>query len=170
MDLTRIASLAEIINALAVTLTLLALIVTIRQSTRAQKALAVDSLAAAIAAINIPAMDSSNLGSSVAHAVEDWAAATRDERIVAHYYLFSFFRLCESAWYQRRADILDASQWEGWEKMARKYYHSAGVREVWWPNRGHAYSKAFRNFLAETTPPDEIGSLGDIFDYAPRQA
>jgi len=69
------------------------------------------SLAAAVAAINIPAMESPGLGSSVARATEDWGAATREERIVAHYYLFSFFRLCESAWYQRRADILDNRQW-----------------------------------------------------------
>jgi hypothetical protein len=110
MDLTRLASLAEIVNALAVTLTLIALIATIRQSTRANNAFAVDSLAAAIAAINIPAMDSPELGSSVAHAVDDWGAATREERIVPHYYLFSFFRLCESAWYQRQANIIDARQ------------------------------------------------------------
>jgi hypothetical protein len=170
MDLTRLAALAEVINALAVTLTLIALIVTIRQSTRASKALAVDSLAAAIAAINIPAMDSSGLGSSVARATADWGAATREERIVAHYYLFSFFRLCESAWYQHRANILDAQQWEGWGKMARKYYHSPGVHAAWWPNRRHAYSPAFQAFLAGTTPPSEIGSLNDLFDYDARRA
>jgi hypothetical protein len=136
MDLARLASLAEIVNALAVTLTPLALIVTIRQGTGANKALAVDSLAAAI---------------------------------VAHYYLFSFFRLCESAWYQRQANILDARQWDGWEKMARKYYHSPGVHEAWWPNRRHAYSPAFQAFLADTAPPNEVGSLNDIFDYVPRK-
>ena len=108
------------------------------------------------------------LGSSVARATEDWGAATREERIVAHYYLFSFFRLCESAWYQRRADILDNRQWGGWEKMARKYCHSPGVHEVWWPNRRHAYSPAFHAFLADTAPPDEVGSLKDIFDYVPQ--
>ena len=170
MDLTRFATLAEILNGLVATLTLVALIVTIRQSTRAQKALAVDSLAAAIAAINIPAMESPDLGSSLAHATEDWGAATREERVVAHYYLFSFFRLCESAWYLRRANILDARQWEGWEKIMRKFYHSPGVHLGWWPNRRHAYSPAFQAFLADSAPPEEIGSLKDIFDYAPRQA
>jgi hypothetical protein len=163
MDFSRLAAFAEIVNALAVTLTLMALIVTIRQSTRSQKALAVDSLAAAIAAINIPAMESPQLGNSVAHATKNWGAATRDERIMAHYFLFSIFRLCESAWYQHRANILDAHQWQGWEKMVRKYYHSAGVREVWWPNRRHSYSPDFQAFLATTTPPDELGSLDDIF-------
>jgi hypothetical protein len=167
MDLTQLTSYAEIINAVAVTLTLIALIVTIRQSTRAQKALAVDSLAAAIAAINIPAMESPTLGSSVSRAVTDWRGATRDERIVAHYFLHSLFRLCESAWYQRQANILDASHWQGWEKMVVKYYHSPGVQAVWWPNRRHAYSPEFQAFLAGTAPVSDLGGLSDIFDDEP---
>jgi hypothetical protein len=50
--------LAQIVSASAVTLTLLAVIMTIRQNTRSQKAVAVDSLAAAITSINVPAMKS----------------------------------------------------------------------------------------------------------------
>jgi hypothetical protein len=167
MTMEKIAAIAEIINAAAVTLTLLGLIVTIRQNTKAQKAMAVDSLAAAIAAINVPATQSSTLGSALSSAVNDWASATRDDRIMAHYFLFSFFKLHESAWYQRKAGILDETQWQGWEKGLRKYYHTRGVREVWWPNRRHAYSAEFQAYLAQTTPPDEIGSLAAIFDYAP---
>ena len=70
--------------------------------------MAVDSLAAAIAAINVPATQSSALGSALSSAVNDWASATRDERIMARYFLFSFFKLHESAWYQRKAGSLAA--------------------------------------------------------------
>jgi hypothetical protein len=138
MDLDRLVALAEIINAVAVTLTLLFLIVSIRQNTRSQKALAVDSLAAAIA--------------------------------MAHYFLFSYFKLSESAWYQQNADILEVGHWQGWENGTRKFYHSKGVREVWWPARRHWYSAEFQAFPAGTVPADEIGSLKDIFDYQPRVA
>ncbi|PYL11745.1 MAG: hypothetical protein DMF48_05300, partial [Verrucomicrobia bacterium] len=99
--------LAQIISASAVTLTLLAVIMTIRQNTRSQKALAVDSLAAAITSINVPAMKSHTLGSALSKATADWGSASREERIIAHYFLFSFFKLLENAWYQRRAGILD---------------------------------------------------------------
>jgi hypothetical protein len=165
MTIDNLAAIAEIVNAAAVTLTLLGLIATIRQNTKSQKAMAVDSLAAAIAAINVPATQSPALGSALSSAVNDWASATRDERIMTHYFLFSFFKLHESAWYQLRAGILDAAQWQGWEKGVRKYYHSRGVREVWWPNRRHAFSAEFQAYLAATSPPDEIGSLAAIFDY-----
>ena len=166
MDLNSLAPIAEIINAVAVTVTLLFLIVSIRQNTRSQKALAVDSLAAAIAAINVPAMSSPALGAAVSHAVNDWGSASRDERIVAHYFLFSFFKLSENAWYQQRSGILEVGQWQGWETGIRKYYHSKGVRDVWWPARRHSYSAEFQAFLAGTAPADELGSLKDIFDYS----
>jgi hypothetical protein len=48
MDLQLFVSIAQIVSALAVLFTLLGLIVSIRQNTKSQKALAVDSLAAAI--------------------------------------------------------------------------------------------------------------------------
>ena len=87
---------------------------------------------------------------------------------MAHYFLFSFFKLSESAWYPRKASVLDGAQWYGWDKAARKYYHSQGVRETWWPNRRNAYSREFQEYLGGTTAPVDIGSLNDIFDCETR--
>jgi hypothetical protein len=137
VNLQVLVAAAEILSALAVTLTLIALIISIRQNTRSQKALAVDSLAAAIASINVPAMESPVLGSAIAKATTDWDSATREERIMSHYFLFSFFKLSENAWYQQKAGILDKPLWLGWETLLRKYYHSEGVRRAWWPGRQH---------------------------------
>ena len=164
MNLQVLVALAEIVSAFAVTLTLIALVVSIRQNTRSQKALAVDSLAAAITSINVPAMQSHLLGSALSKATSDWASASREERIIARYFLFSFFKLLENAWYQQKAGILDQAQWLGWEMLLRKYYHSDGVRRVWWPGRKHAYSPEFQKFLSGTKSPDELGSLNDLLD------
>ena len=49
--------------------------------------------------------------------------------------------MSENAWYQQKAKILDRTQWLGWETLLRKYYHTEGVCQVWWPNRRHAYSR-----------------------------
>ncbi|PYL48779.1 MAG: hypothetical protein DMF40_03635 [Verrucomicrobia bacterium] len=162
MNLQVLVALAEIVSAFAVTLTLIALIVSIRQNTRSQKALVVDSLAAAITSINVPAMESHLLGSALSKATSDWGSASREERIIAHYFLFSFFKLLENAWYQQKAGILDQAQWLGWERLLRKYYHADGVRRVWWPGRKHAYSPEFQKFLSGTRSPDELGSLNDL--------
>jgi hypothetical protein len=158
-------ALAQIVSALAVTLTLVLLIVSIRQNTRSQKALVVDSLAAAITSINIPAMESEALGSALSKATADWSSATREQRIIAHYFLFSLFKLLENAWYQQKAGILEQPHWLGWESLLLKYYHAQGVRQVWWPSRRHAYSPEFQKYLAGTKPPQDLSSLGEIFDY-----
>jgi hypothetical protein len=164
MDLQVLVALAEIVSALAVVLTLVVLIISIRQNTKSQKALVVDSLAAAITSINVPAMESPALGSALSKATADWSSATREERIIAHYFLFSLFKLLENAWYQQKTGVLDRAHWLGWESLLRKYYHAEGVRRVWWPSRKHAYSPEFQNFLAETKPPKELSSLGELFD------
>lgn len=164
MNLQTIVSLAEIISGLAVTLTLIAVIVSVRQNTRSQKALAVESLAAAITAINVPAMESPALGTALAKAVADWSSATREQRMVAHFFLFSFFKLLENAWYQQKAGILDQAQWIGWETMLRKYYHAQGVQRAWWPARKNSYSPEFQKFLSETKPPEDLSSLAELFD------
>lgn len=164
MSLEDIAAISRIINAAAVTLTLVVLIVSIRQNTQSQKVVAVESLTAAIAAINVPAMESPALGAAVMSATRDWDAASRDERVIAHYFLFCYFKLSEQAWYQYKAKVLDAAQWAGWEKGACMYYHSPGVQRVWWPNRRNAYSKEFQAYLAKTSPPTDIGALSEIFD------
>ena len=166
MTLQSVVSPSEIVNTLAVTLTLVVLVVSIRQNTKAQKVLAVESLSAAIAAINVPAMESPALGSALAKAVKDWGSASCDERILAHFFLFSYFKLTETAWYQRKAGTLEVEQWAGWEKMMRMFYHSDGVRLVWWPNRRDAYSPAFQKYLMESEPPTGIGALHDIFEDA----
>ena len=164
MNLQSLVSLAEIASALAVTLTLVVLVVSIRQNTRAQKVLAVESLTAAVAAINVPGMGNPALGLALAKAVKDWGLASRDERVIAHFFLFSYFKLSETAWYQWKAGTLEPEQWAGWEKVIRMYYHSPGVRDVWWPARGYAYSPSFQKYLSESAPPTDVGALSDIFD------
>src|SRR5438132_13718501 len=107
MNLQVLVAVAEIVSALAVTLTLIALIITIRQNTKSQKALVVDSLAAAITSINVPAMESPVLGSALAKATSDWNSASRDQRIIAHYFLFFLFKLLENDWIQQTAGIIE---------------------------------------------------------------
>jgi hypothetical protein len=93
MDLQLFVSIAQIVSALAVLFTLLGLIVSIRQNTKSQKALAVDSLAAAITSINVPAMQNPALGSALAKASANWGSASRDERILAHFFFVFFLQV-----------------------------------------------------------------------------
>jgi hypothetical protein len=157
MSLQTFAAIAEIVSALSVAFTLIALIVSIRQSTKSQKTLAVQSLAAAITAVNVSAMTSPAMGSALAKTTTDWRSANREERIIAHFFFISFFKLLENAWYQQKAGVLDQAQWVGWETILRKYYHADGVRQAWWPARKNAYSPEFQKFLSGTKPLEGYG-------------
>lgn len=164
MTLEQASYLSQVVAAIAVLASLLFVGLQIRQNTRSQRVVAVDSLAAAIAAINVPAMESPILGEALSKALGSWESATREQRIVAHFFLFSFFKLAESAWYQRRADVLDEGQWVGWDTLLRLYYHSHGVKAGWWPRRHHAYSPQFQAYIESTPlPPSDIGKLDDLF-------
>jgi hypothetical protein len=166
MGLQDFAALAEVINALAVIVTLVVLIASIRQNTQAQRVLAVESLTAAVTAINVPAMQVPDLGDAIATATRDWNSATRSQRITAHYFLFCYFKLLETAWYQRKANTLDESQWAGWEAMLLIYYHSPGVQSVWWPRRRSGFSPEFQTYLANSEKPTGISPLSALFDDA----
>ena len=97
MSLEQAAYLSQVIAAVAVLASLVFIGLQVRQNTRSQRVVAVSSLAAAIAAINVPAMESPALGEALSKALHDWGSASREQRIVAHYFLFSFFKLSESA-------------------------------------------------------------------------
>lgn len=171
MSLEQASYLSQIIGSIAVLASLVFVGLQIRQNTKSQKNVAVDSLSVAIAAINVPAMESAALGEALSKATNDWGSASREQRIVAHYFLFSYFKLAENAWYQRQANVLDEMQWSGWATGARMFFHSPGVQDAWWPRRRYTYSPEFQAYLAGTAPPpSEIGSLDDLFDNVPTSA
>ena len=98
MSLDQVSALSQIVGAIGVIASLIFVGMQIRQNTRSQRVVAVNSLTAAAVAINAPGMESPLFGEALAQAMSDWATAKREQRIVAHYFLFSFFKLAERAW------------------------------------------------------------------------
>ena len=171
MSLEEASYLSQIVGAVAVVASLIFVGFQVRQNTRSQRVVAVNSLAAAAVAINVPAMESPAFGEALSTALADWKSATREQRIIAHYFLFSFFKLSESAWYQHRVQALDTPQWAGWENLLLATYHSSGVQTGWWPHRCDVYSPEFQQYLASTVKEDVcVGALEEIFSNSRRAA
>lgn len=164
MSLEQAAYFSQVIAGFAVLGSLLFVGVQIRQNTRSQRVVAVNSLTAAIAAINVPAMESPALGLALSSVFQSWNSASPEERILAHFFLFTFFKLSESAWYQRKNDVLDEQQWIGWEMLLRSMYHAEGVKNGWWRYRRNAYSPEFQAHLARSEKPGaEMGSYSELW-------
>lgn len=167
MSLEQASYLSQVVAAAGILASLIFVGLQVRQNTRSQRVVAVNSLTAAIAAINVPAMESPALGEALSRVFQDWeSAATREQRIIAHYFLFSFFKLSESAWYQHRNNVLDEQQWIGWDTLLRWTYHSEGIKAGWWPHRRNAYSPEFQAYLTQTEKPaTSVGTHRDLFGH-----
>ena len=163
MSLEEAACLGQVIAAFAVLGSLVFVGLQIRQAARFQKLAAVNALSTAIAGINLAGMETPALGEALAAASRDWGAASREQRIVAHYFLMSYFKLAENAWNHRKAGILTSDQWFGWENMLLIFYHSAGVQSAWWPRRHNAFSPPFQAYLAGTKAPEDFGTMSEVF-------
>jgi hypothetical protein len=98
-----------LIAAIGVIASLFYLSVQIRQNTLSQRAVAVDSLAHSLIDLIAPQAYDPKVGRSLSVVVEDWHAATEEDRLRAVHLIFAEFKLFENAWFQKRHGTLDRS-------------------------------------------------------------
>jgi hypothetical protein len=161
VNLESVNALAQLLAAIGVIASLFYLAVQIRQNTLSMRAVAVDSLARALADINRPFEEDADLARGFARAVEDWHGASPEERSRVLFVLFAMFKLFENAWFQTQQGTLGPEQWEGWDALIRVYYHRAGVK-TWWSMRRGAFAPGFRNYLEATQPVGHITPLSEL--------
>ena len=160
MRLETINAIAQLVAAIGVIASLFYLAAQIRQNTRSQRSVVVDSLTSSLIALLGPQAEP-ELMRSFAAAVEDWHGASEDDRMRAVSMLFAVFKLFENAWFQKRQGTLDAQQWEGWDAYMRVYYHRPGVK-IWWQMRRAAFASGFRNYIEATEPTPDMLPLSQV--------
>src|SRR5215475_13141364 len=107
VSLETINSVAQIIAAIGVIASLFYLAAQIRQNTKSQRSVVVDSLTSSlIALLGLQASDPV-LTRAFAVAVEDWNGVTEEDRSRAAATLFTLFKLFENAWFQQRQGTLE---------------------------------------------------------------
>lgn len=146
MSLETVNSIAQIVAAIGVIASLFYLAVQIRQNTKSQQSVVVDSLTSSLIAVLAPQASDPALTRACAAAVEDWNGAREEDRLQAACVLLALFKLSENAWFQQRQGTLDPEQWQGWDFYMRAYYHRPGV-QTWWSRRRGMFSLAFAIIL-----------------------
>ena len=169
MNLEMINSIAQIVAAIGVVASLFYLAIQIRQNTRSQRSVVVDSLTGSLIAALGPQATDPALTRSLAAAIEDWHGATEEDRLRAVAVLFPIFKLLENAWFQQRQGTLDREQWQGWDLYIRAYYHRPGVK-AWWSLRRGMFAAGFRDYLETTEPIAEAVPLTELIQGKPRAA
>jgi len=161
VKLELLNAFAQLIAAIGVIASLFYLAVQIRQNTRSQRSIVVDSLTGSLIALLGPQATDPALTRAFAAAVEDWHAATEEDRLRAIALLLMLFKLCENAWFQQRQGTLDREQWQGWDLYIRAYYHRPGVKS-WWSLRRGMFAAGFRDYLEATEPIAEAVPLTEL--------
>jgi hypothetical protein len=161
VSLETINSIAQIVAAIGVIASLFYLAVQIRQNTKSQQSVVVDSLTSSLIAVLAPQASDPALTRACAAAVEDWNGAKEEDRLQAACVLLALFKLSENAWFQQRQGTLDREQWQGWDFYMRAYYHRPGV-QTWWSLRRGMFSSGFRDYLEATKPMAEVVPLIEL--------
>jgi hypothetical protein len=161
VSLETINSIAQIVAAVGVIASLFYLAIQIRQNTKSQRSVVVDSLTNSLIALLGPQASNPDLVRAFATAIDDWESASEETRLHALPQFFALFKLFENAWFQKRQGTLDPEQWEGWDLYMRMYYHRTGVRS-WWLMRRAAFAPGFRDYLESTEPMPNMVPLSSV--------
>lgn len=166
MNLETLSAIAQLVAAVGVIASLFYLGAQIRQNTKSQRSVVVDSLTSSLIALLGPQSYDPSLMRSFAAAVEDWQGASEEDRTRAVATLFITFKLFENAWFQQRQGTLEREQWEGWDLHMRVYYHRPGV-QVWWADRRGMFAAGFRKYIEATKPVTSVSPLSQLIRGKP---
>lgn len=156
-----INAVAQLIAAIGVIASLFYLAAQIRQNTRSQRSVVVDSLTQSLIALLGPQAGDPDQVRAFAAATEDWHGASEADRLRALSIFFITFKLFENAWFQQRQGTLEPEQWEGWDLHIRVYYHRPGVK-TWWSGRRTMFAAGFRSYVEATKPVSGVSSLSEL--------
>ena len=161
MRLETINAVAQLTAAVGVIASLFYLAAQIRQNTRSQRSVVVDSLTRSLIALLGPQASDLDQMRAWVSITEDWHGASEADRLRAVSMLFTMFKVFENAWFQQRQGTLDAEQWEAWDLHIRVYYHRPGVK-TWWSLRRAMFAAGFRSYIEATEPVSDVKPLSQL--------
>jgi hypothetical protein len=156
-----INSIAQLIAALGMVASLFYLAAQIRQNTRSQRSVVVDSLTRSMNDLIGPqASDLTQLQTWIS-ITEDWHSATEADRLRGIFLLFTMFKVFENAWFQQCQGTLDRQQWKAWDLHIRVYFHRPGVR-TWWSLRRGMFAEGFQSYLESSDPVKDLPPISEL--------
>ena len=161
MSLETLNSVAQIVAALGVIASLFYLAMQIRQNTKSQRSVVVDSLTSSLINLLGPQAHDVEFTRAFARVIKDWGGASDEDRARSVAVLLAVFKLSENAWFQKCQGTLDAEQWKGWDAYARTYFHLPGVQS-WWQLRRGAFAPGFRDYIESSQPIPDMVPLSDV--------
>ena len=154
MSLSDLASIGSLISGVAVAITLIFLVMQMRQNTLAVKATATQSFSALYQQISNIVVVNGDMARIWRQGLDDIHQLSDDERVRFISYLSTIFRFMESARLQWRHGQLDNQHWYELETEIKDFSMQPGVK-AYWALRRHWHADDFGRWF-ESLPPSEI--------------
>lgn len=129
--LERLASLATVVSALAVVISVVYASIQIRQNTRAVRASAFQQVAISFAEISFEIGADRKLADLFICAGRDYVSLDEVERMQYTLMLLSFMRRAENVMFQSSAHVLGSEHWSGIRNSIKLILAPPGARSCW---------------------------------------
>lgn len=146
LDWNAIGSIADVISALAVVVTLVYLAFQLRENTKALRRSSAEAALAAVLEFTGDMARNDELNRLFTKGTEDWDALSESDRARLAYMLFRLFKIMENIHYYHTLGTFDEESWAGWKALTAHYTQSVAGR-VYLKARRTWYSARFMEFV-----------------------
>ena len=146
MDWNAIGSIADVVSALAVVVTLVYLASQLRENTKALRSASAESALAAVLEFTGDMAREDELNRLFTKGTEDWDGLSDSDRARLAYMLFRLFKIMENIHYYHTLGTLDEESWAGWKALTAHYTQSTAGR-IYLAARRNWYSARFIEFV-----------------------
>ncbi len=147
MDFSTIGTLAEVVSAVGVIVSLIYVAAQVRHNTRAVRSATHHALVTTRLDYVALVADNPELSRIVRVGSEDYGRLDQDERHRFGLVMYYSFSAGENFYYQHRQGALDREQWERWCETLRVYFAQPGIQE-WFETTPQQFTASFSAFLA----------------------
>jgi hypothetical protein len=146
-------SISSMLEAIAVTLTVVYLAVEIKRNTHATHSQTYQFATQALGEMAAIVGQSKEKARLFSVGMADPSQLDNDEYLQFAYLGVSLFRRYENVFFQYQSGMINDDFWFGHRDNLLWFFHRPGT-QAWWKERRLGFSKSFREFLEATSPKD----------------
>jgi hypothetical protein len=147
MSLSDLANIGEGIGGIAVLITLIYLVIQIRQNTRMMRASAHHSVNELGVHINLALGTDPEASRVLQVGSANYTELTSHQRLMFHLMMRANFSGAEDFYIQTREGLLDSDMWDSRKLSMTRYLQQPGV-QAWWDKNNELFSADFVNDLS----------------------
>lgn len=161
MNWEAVGTVAEIVSAVAVVISLLYVAVQIRHNTRQMRVATHDGTNRDFRQLTRTIL-TSGLTEVMVRGCEDPDSLDDDQKLEFAYLMFDLFKAFENVHYHYLHGTLGDDAWQGWVRFIEQYAIAPGARR-YWSVRRDIFASDFRDFIDGLDPTSEVKRVGDVF-------